>query len=401
MRRPGILALLGIALLGGGFLAGAFLGDRLIPERGQTRGGTNPPAAASSVDVSALGKLMPSGGIVPVVGPPGDRIEKLYVKAGQAVKAGQDLVRLASHDDRREDVALVRIQLEEAKRQKQAITASRDAKLAEIDEQVEALDVTRAADAKAQELKISFLRQQYAAARSRQERIKGLDTTKVDVGAQEREQVELAVAQADTELKAAEGALAASGKKNDLQLRAAKAQRASAAAEMDLALLRVPLDSLKKNLALAELRETRSTLTAPVAGTVVQTVGNEGDPTGAGPILTLAAGTGMVVVAEVYATDVHKLRAAKRLDDVRVAVSGQALGEKIHLHGRITGEDAIGLSVARNGVVGFSPRSDGDRRVVEVRVALDEESAKVAAKFVGLEVEVTFSVREGKTGTPP
>ena len=54
-----------------------------------------------------------------------------------------------------------------------------------------------------------------------------------------------------------------------------------------------------------------STLTAPVAGTVVQIVGNEGDPTGAGPILTLAAGTGMVVIAEVYATDVHKLRAAE------------------------------------------------------------------------------------------
>ena len=163
---------------------------------------------------------------------------------------------------------------------------------------------------------------------------------------------------------------------------------------MELALLRVPIDSLNKNLALAKIREKRSTLTAPVGGTVVQIAGNEGDPTGAGPILTLAAGGGMVVVAEVYATDIHKLRAAKAFDKIEVEVSGQALGEKILLHGKIAGKDAIGLSVARNNVVGFSPRSDSDRRVIDVRVDLDEASAKTAAKFVGLEVEVKFSIRE-------
>ena len=394
MRHSGILTLLGIALLGGGFLAGAFLGDKVVPKLGKTLPRMNSSEPTSSVVVSSLGKLMPSGGIVSIVGPPGDRIEKVYVKAGQAVKAGQNLFQLASRDDRREEAGLIEIQVKEAQRQKQAITAARNAKLAEIDEQVKAVEVTKGAETKAQALKIAFLRQQFAAARKRQERIEGLDTTKVDIGAQEREQVDLAVAQAKTELEAAEGVLEATAKKSDLQLLAATAQRASAAAEMDLALLRVPLDSLKKNLALAELREKRSTLTAPVAGTVVQIVGNEGDPTGTGPILYLAAGTGMVVVAEVYATDIHKLRAVKSFDKVQVEVSGQALGEKIHLHGRIAGEDAIGLSVARNSVVGFSPRSDSDRRVIEVRVALDEDSAKSAAKFVGLEVEVKFSIRE-------
>jgi HlyD family secretion protein len=394
MNRPGTLTLLAIVLLGGGFVAGAFLGDRVIPKRARTQGGVHPSESAAPNTVSSLGKLMPSGGLVSVVGPPGDRIEKFYVKAGQVVASGKELVQLASHDDRREEVALIDIQIKEAERQRAAITATRTAKLAELDEQVKALDVTKGAETKAQELKISFLREQYTAAQSRQDRIKGLDTTKVEIGAQEREQVDLAATQAKTELEAAEGTLAAAKRKSELQLQAAKAQRASVEAEMELALLRVPLDSLNKNLALAKIREKRSTLTAPVGGTVVQVVGNEGDPTGAGPILTLAAGGGMVVVAEVYATDIHKLRAAKSLDKIEVEVSGEALGKKIYLHGRIGSGDAIGLSVARNNVVGFSPRSDSDRRVIEVRVDLDPESANTAAKFVGLEVEVKFSIRE-------
>jgi multidrug efflux pump subunit AcrA (membrane-fusion protein) len=138
MYRPATLTLLGIVLLGGGFFAGAFLGDRVIPKRARTSGGVHPSESPSPNTVSSLGKLMPSGGLVSVVGPPGDRIEKLYVKAGQSVAAGKPLVQLASRDDRREDVALVAIQLAEAERQRQAITAARTAKLAEIDEQVAA-----------------------------------------------------------------------------------------------------------------------------------------------------------------------------------------------------------------------------------------------------------------------
>ena len=394
MLRSGLLPSIGIALLGGGFVAGLFLSDKVMPKPGKTPRNPKTPEPDSSIFVSSLGKLMPSGGIVAVVGPPGDRIEKIHVKAGQTVETGKALVQLASRDDRAEEVALIDIQVKEAERQKQAITAARDAKLAEFDQQFEVLEVTKGAETKAQGLKIAYLRQQLAAAKGRQERIKGLDTSKVDISAQEREQIDLGVAQAKSELEAAQSGLEASKKKSDLQQQAAKAQRVSASAEMDLALLRVPLDSLKKNLELAKLRHTRSTLTAPVDGTVLQIVGNEGDPTGSGPILYLAAGTGMVVVAEVYATDVHKIRRAKNLVKVQVEVTGEALGEGVTLHGHIPNEGAIGLSVARNSVVGFSPRSDSDRRVIEVRVELDDESAKRATKFVGLEVEVKFSIRE-------
>ena len=393
-NRSIILTLLGIALLGGGFFSGLFLKDTVMPAPNKRKTLSSELSVASS-----LGKLMPADGLVAIVGPPGDRIVKIDVKAGDFVKKGAALVKLASHKDRSEEVALIGIQVKAAKGQKAAITAARAAKLAEIDQQVDALKATKEAETNAQTVKIKFLKKQLDAAQKQQDRIEGLDKTKVEIGAQEREQAALAVAQAKSELDAAKGVLEAAKEKNARQQQAAKAGRVSAAAEMDLALLRVPLESLEKNLALAKDRHERSTLTAPVAGTVVQIVGNAGDPTGSGPILYLAAGTGMVVIAEVYATDIHKIRAAKSLDKVKVEVKGQALGKDVMgkdiiLKGRITREDAIGRSVARNGIAGFSPRSDSDRRVIEVRVQLDDRSTMIAAKFVGLEVEVTFTILE-------
>ncbi len=389
MRSPVLLTLLGIALLGGGFLSGLFLKDKFLSPPGKTI----PPWSKLPV-ASSLGKLMPTGGLVAIVGPSGDHIEKIEVHAGQFVNAGDALVKLASHRDRSEDVALIDIHVEEAEGQRTAITAAHAAKLAQINQEDKALDVTRETETKAQALKVAFLGEQLATAKRRQDRIEGLDKTKVEIGAQETDQVALAVAQAKSELDAANGALAAAEEKKALQKQAAQVQRDSAKAEMKLAQLRVPIESLKKNRALAKQREARSTLTAPVAGTVVQIVGNAGDPTGTGPILYLAAGTGMVVVAEVYATDIQKIRAAKSLDKVKVEVTGQALGKDITLTGKIAGEDAIGRSVARNGITGFSPRSDSDRRVVEVRVQLDTDSTLIASKFVGLEVEVKFTILE-------
>ena len=365
MLRSGLLSLLGIVLLGGCFLAGAFLGEKVLPKRGKMiSGSTN---ASSSKIVSSLGKLVPEGGLVAIVGPLGDRIEKIPVKAGTFVEAKSALVQLASHRDRHEEVTLLEIQFEEAERQRTAITAARNAKLAEIDQQGKSLDVTNEAESVVQKLKLDYLDKQLATARSRQDRVEGLDRSKIEIGAQEREQLALAVAQAKSEFDAAKNGSEATKKKHVLQKQAAQAQRASAEAEMDLALLRVPIDSLKKNLALAKLREERAMLTAPVSGTVAQIVGNAGDPTGGGPILYLAAGKGMVVVAEVYATDIHKIRSAKDLAEIKVEVKGPALGENVVLTGSISGEDAIGRSVARNNVVGFSPRSDTDRRIAPLR----------------------------------
>lgn len=107
----------------------------------------------------------------------------------------------------------------------------------------------------------------------------------------------------------------------------------------------------------------------------------------------------MIAVAEVYATDVEVLRDwVAPGTSVEAEISGPALGRTI-LHGKLTSAAAIGRSVARNAAMGFSPRADSDRRVVEVRVELDEASSKQAALFVGLEVDVKFIAPAARAGS--
>jgi multidrug resistance efflux pump len=136
----------------------------------------------------------------------------------------------------------------------------------------------------------------------------------------------------------------------------------------------------------------RSQIKAPVAGTVLKIFHRVGDTTSHEPILQIAAGEGMVVVAEVYATKVHVLRDwLEKGKKVNAIVTSPALGEA-KLKGTVNKEEDIAKGVARNMITGFNPRGDADRRVVEVRVALDKEAMDTASKYIGLDVEVTFEV---------
>ena len=57
------------------------------------------------------------------------------------------------------------------------------------------------------------------------------------------------------------------------------------------------------------------------------------------------------------------------------------------LTGHVVPEHVARL-VVHNQLLSLNPRADQDRRVVQVRVLLDPESAERARKFIGLQVNV-------------
>ena len=61
--------------------------------------------------------------------------------------------------------------------------------------------------------------------------------------------------------------------------------------------------------------------------------------------------------------------------------------------GRVT---QIGTMVARNQLTNLDPRALQDRRVVKVRISLDDST--LAAKLVNMEVEIAITA--GQAGTP-
>jgi HlyD family secretion protein len=379
----------GPVLAAAAFALGVWFGPGLrehIPflSVGSEPGGGNDKEPVGSIH--ALGKLRPAKGVLLVVGPPGDRVKKIFKEENQEVKAGEPLVLLESASDREEEVRLAELQQDEARKTLEAINKAEETRLADIDLQIANLATAEKLEDDGHQVKIDLLHKQLDGARSQQSRVASLDPRVVRVSAQEQEQLDLLVHKAEGELKAAELARKASREQYELKAKAARAQRAVAVAEFDLARAKVPTESLAKAVQLAKLKVERSTLKAPADGRVLRIITRPGDAVTTQPILEVGAGQGMEVLAEVYASEIPRLRQwLQDAGSVQVRITSQTVKD-LKLDGRVT---VISPMVGRNTIPGFGPRADNDRRVVEVRVALPEDGAR-ASPFVGLEVDVEF-----------
>src|SRR5262245_61378442 len=93
-RRPGralTIVLVAVVAVAAGAAAGYFLAGRLPrPDSNAVRQEGLGPATGDKV--TALGRLQPEGGVVPVYGPPGDHIAKLHpLTPGAALKPGDPI----------------------------------------------------------------------------------------------------------------------------------------------------------------------------------------------------------------------------------------------------------------------------------------------------------------------
>jgi HlyD family secretion protein len=335
--------------------------------------------------VSALGRLQPKGGVIAVFGLPGDRIQKLCAKLGDKVAKDTILAELASRKDRELARDLVASQLREARAQKAAIDEAGKAKIAVIDAEMAQLQSGRDDDLKAQDAKIASLILQNRIAYQNWNRLKSLKQAPVSV--EDLDKSELLFQQAESELTAAR-AMRDKTEKGYAQNEALlKAKRIAAIAELDEALKRVPVDSLVENLKIAERSLEATQVKAPVAGQILNVIGHEGDVTGNQPIFQLADTSAMVVIAEVYETDIQQLDAWLSESPCPATITSRALGKPL------TGElqpRQIAHMIGKNQLFSINPREDTDRRVVEVRVDVRPESVELASGYVGLEVQVEF-----------
>jgi HlyD family secretion protein len=364
---------------GGMYVANTYLGDRPAPP-------ATPGSLPAKTKVAALGRIQPQNGVIPVFGLPGDRITKLPVKQGDKVTTETVIAELASRTDRALERDLVATQLNEARGQRTAIEQAGQAKIAAIDAEIAQLRSGRDSDLKAQDAKIAVLEFQTRQARDNWNRLKSLQRT--PVSAQDMEQSELLVRQAEGELTAARALRTKTQTGYEQSDALAQAKRRAAVAELEEAIKRVPVASLADNLKLAERRYEATQIKAPVAGQVLKVIAHEGDPTGTQPIVQIADTDTMVVLAEVYETDIQELDIWLDRGPVTATFTSRALpGEP--LRGAVR-RDQIARLIAKNQLFSMNPRDDIDRRVVEVRVDVRPESVARATRYVGLEVQVEF-----------
>jgi HlyD family secretion protein len=126
-----------------------------------------------------------------------------------------------------------------------------------------------------------------------------------------------------------------------------------------------------------------SELRAPLAGTVLKIHSRPGERPANDGVLELGAGDQMEAVAEVYESDINRVK----LGQVVSLVSENG-GFSSTLQARVI---RISPQVRQRAVLSTDPTGDADARVVEVRLALDPADAGKVRDLAGLKVIARFT----------
>ncbi|MFB2968624.1 biotin/lipoyl-binding protein [Aerosakkonema sp. BLCC-F183] len=147
----------------------------------------------------------------------------------------------------------------------------------------------------------------------------------------------------------------------------------AAQAEIDKAIATVK--KAQTDLDLASVR-------SPLFGQVLKVNARPGERIGDDGIIELGHTDQMYVVAEVYETEIDKVRLGQA-----ATVSSSAFTGK--LKGTV---DQLGLKIGKKNILNDDPAADQDARVVEVKIRLDESDSKQVAGLTNLQVEVAIDV---------
>jgi len=143
----------------------------------------------------------------------------------------------------------------------------------------------------------------------------------------------------------------------------------------ELAQARVQLRKVQSDLAQSELR-------SPIDATVLRIQARPGERPGDSGILELGNTDQMEAVAEVYESDINRVRVGQPA--TLISENG---GLTTTLKARVV---RITPQVRQRQVVSTNPTGDADARVVEVRLALDPSDLTKVRQLAGLKVIVRF-----------
>lgn len=148
----------------------------------------------------------------------------------------------------------------------------------------------------------------------------------------------------------------------------------------DIALAEARLESAEAALIKAEADAKLSRVRAPLAGTILRIMARPGDQVGTDGLLEIGDLRQMDVVADVYETDLPRLRIGAPAD---IVVPGE--------RGRITAVvREIGWTVRRQVESNTDPVAAVDSRTVEVRLALDEAGSEALRRRIHMQVHVAI-----------
>ncbi len=386
VKQTLIVVLIGLVVAAAGWFGYRYMTGRSllsVSSGDSPSNADNTGAGAAPREVRALGRLEPAGGVIAVAALVGDRLKELTVAEGDVVQVGQRLGEMESRQLRELEEQLLLAQIAEAEARLKAETAVAQAR---VDTAAKALERAQQQETQitAQQQQIALLNATLELERKNSERLVGLSDE--IVSEQERERQTLLVQKVAAELTAAGAMLQKMTQESQFAVAAAEADKRAAEAGLQAVASSIPVESLKKSLELTQLQKQRSIVTAPIDGTILRVYTRPGEFITAKPILHMADLKRMVCIAEVYETDIQRMRAGQTAWITSKSLAAND-SDGSHLTGQVK---HIGQMISTPELKAIDPLARADRHVVEVRIELDNNSSQRAADFVNLQVDVIF-----------
>ncbi len=339
-----------------------------------------PPLAPRAV--GALGRIEPLVRVVrlaPAAALEPARVEQLRVEEGERLQVGQ-VVAVLDNRERLEaalQVAGEKVQIAQA-RLAQVRAGAKAGEVAAQRATIARLNAELAGEIQARRAEIARLTAEWRFSLSERRR-NALLSAEGAISASASDSRALAVDTARERLAEAEAAFDQNRRSREAQIREAQATllRITEVRPVDVRLARAELDN-----ALASARQARSELAlafvrTPKAGRVLKIHTRAGERVGERGIAEVGDTDRMAVVAEVYQSDISRVRVGQQATITGEGFTGELEGDVVR----------VGLSVSAQSVLASRPGADSDRKVVEVRVRLTPASSRRAAGLTNHQVE--------------
>ncbi len=371
--------------------------------------------------VTALGRLEPEAEVIKLFAPlalDSDLIAQILVKEGDRVKAGQVVAILNSRNDLQNALLQAEKQVNVAKAKLAQVKAgaktgeikAQEATIAGLQAQMQGdnagqqetlarLEAQWQGDKAAQEATIKKLQAELNNAQSEFQRYQNLysqgaiskslfDSKRlsVDTTIQQVNEAEAILNRINTTAKRqiSEATIALNRIKATGSQGVSKAKATlSGIAEVrpvDIAAAEAEVKNASSTFKRAETSLFQAYVRAPSSGQILKIHTRAGEKIGAAGILDLAETGQMVAVAEIYQTDISKIKLGQQAVITSQAFAGKLGGIVSH----------IGLQVNQQNVFSNQPGQNFDSRVIEVKIRLNAEDSKRVASLTNLQVQTAI-----------
>ena len=346
-----------------------------------------PTPVPTPTAVSALGQIEPEGEVVRLsvsAAAEGSRVDKLLVERGDKVKQGQVVAILDSYssqqaalDRAQTDVGIARANLERVRA---------GAKKGDINAQQSAigrLEAELRGQIASQKAAIARLSAELANAKVEYSRYQQLFKDGA-ISAQERDTRRLRVDTVGQQLAEANETLNRTIETTEVERDRAQArlESVSEVRTVDVQVAQAELEQAQASVKQAQAALALTEVRSPIDGRVLEVNVRPGEVVGNTGIVAIGQTDQMYVAAEVYETDIDKIRLGQK-----AIVTGSAFESQ--LEGEVT---QVGLEVRQQDVFESDPLVNTDNKVVEVKIRLSPESSKRVTALSNLQVRVVIAL---------